>query len=85
MKDFRPLPRPVDVALPPSATVMAERTALLPPVVVYGFQLVPSDDDIRTSVMTYKVHETMHNAEGNRIYTPMIKLICGPNVNVRNL
>lgn len=31
MKDFRPEPRPVTVALPPNATVNAERTALLPP------------------------------------------------------
>ena len=31
MNDLRPFPRPVEVALPPRATVMAERTALLPP------------------------------------------------------
>jgi hypothetical protein len=31
MKDFKPLPLPVKFALPPRATVMAVRTALLPP------------------------------------------------------
>jgi hypothetical protein len=31
MKDLRPLPRPVELALPPSATVIAERAALFPP------------------------------------------------------
>lgn len=31
MKDLRPFPRPVEVALPPRATVIAESTALLPP------------------------------------------------------
>lgn len=31
MKDFRPFPRPVEVALPPNATVSADKTALLPP------------------------------------------------------
>ena len=32
MKDLRPLPRPVELALPPRAMVIAESTALLPPV-----------------------------------------------------
>ena len=31
MNDLRPLPRPVEVAFPPRAIVIAERTALLPP------------------------------------------------------
>ena len=31
MKDLRPLPRPVEAALPPRATVMADKTALFPP------------------------------------------------------
>lgn len=31
MNDLRPEPRPVTLAFPPSATVKAERTALLPP------------------------------------------------------
>jgi hypothetical protein len=31
MKDLRPLPRPVELALPPRATVIADSTALLPP------------------------------------------------------
>jgi hypothetical protein len=31
MKDLRSLPRPVELALPPSATVIAERAALFPP------------------------------------------------------
>ena len=31
MNDLRPTARPVDVALPPRATVTAERAALLPP------------------------------------------------------
>ena len=31
MKDLSPLPRPVEVLLPPKATVMADNTALLPP------------------------------------------------------
>jgi hypothetical protein len=32
MNDLRPLPRPVEPALPPRARVIAERAALLPPV-----------------------------------------------------
>lgn len=32
MKDRSPLPRPVDVAFPPRATVIAESTALFPPI-----------------------------------------------------
>jgi hypothetical protein len=36
MKDLRPLPRPVEFAFPPRATVMADRTALLPPVCAYS-------------------------------------------------
>jgi hypothetical protein len=31
IKDLRPVPRPVDVALPPSATAIAVKMALLPP------------------------------------------------------
>jgi len=31
MKDLRPFPRPVEAALPPSATVIADKTALFPP------------------------------------------------------
>ena len=31
MKDLRPLPRPVELALPPRATVIADKVALFPP------------------------------------------------------
>ena len=31
MKDLIPLPRPVELALPPRATVSADKAALLPP------------------------------------------------------
>lgn len=31
MKDLSPLPRPVEVLLPPRAIAMADKTALLPP------------------------------------------------------
>ena len=31
MKDLRPFPRPVEAALPPRATVIADKTALFPP------------------------------------------------------
>ena len=31
MNDFNPFPRPVELALPPNATVIADKTALFPP------------------------------------------------------
>lgn len=31
INDLRPLPRPVELLLPPKAMVMADKTALLPP------------------------------------------------------
>ena len=38
MNDFKPVPRPVDVALPPRATVRADRTALYPPACLVSIQ-----------------------------------------------
>lgn len=84
MKDFKPEPRPVEDVLPPRAMVMAERTALLPP------NASTEDKMTNGSAFTYcryDLDESLYEVErtASKLDLPMIKLICGPNVNLRNL
>lgn len=52
MKDFKPLPRPVDVLFPPRATVIADKTALFPPVAESNRPESKAYQQSLTSVMT---------------------------------
>ena len=56
MKDLIPLPRPVEFALPPRATVSADKAALLPPEPERACQYmlrICGRDDVLTPVMPY--------------------------------
>ena len=90
MKDLIPLPRPVELALPPRATVSADKAALLPPKperVYVSVCCVYADTTMCllplcpiTKVAGISLVHDMR--EKNK---PMIKLIWGPKWKVRYL
>lgn len=84
MNDLRPIPLPVEVVLPPRATVMADKTALLPPILKIRY-VSDRCSGAPTSIVACEKSINVTdkcNAEG---HLPMIKLIWGPKVKVRYL
>ena len=74
MKDFIPVPRPVEAVLPPKATVMAESTALFPPnetLSAKGYSRIRKKTYSRC--VLNQVCKTQQNS--NTMDIPIIKLI----------